>query len=209
MKAKINLLVTSLIGFCCLISCEDEKANNSMTQGESFIDECFLVKGENGKLLDLQITKDENNKMIISAKPSDIKTNIDDLPDFIIVADDVDYNEHSFILPKSETAYWVFEATLGDLNLPKAADGETISAECNCLSYTGGCVTSITKRANNVFYANCNSSISSPCSQGGSGSDLCQWTLPEVVIKDKLFSETATTLIVKSDIIEYNGLIFE
>lgn len=201
-----------VFGLFSLMSCdsENETINENIidTQSNQLIDECFLVRGDRGELLDLHIVRNEDNQVIITTSPSELKSTDEDIPEYIVIANNVEFIDNTFVLPETEENYWVFEVTLGDLNNTKAAPGGgTIAAECHCLAPSGNCKITYTIINNNVFTAQCFSSIDTPCSSSGVGS--CAWTLPEVVIKKTETTEKITTIIVQSDIIDYNGLLYE
>lgn len=205
---KITILMLITIVFYTLVGCGDERDNNIIKQNSKFLDECLIVRGENGELLDLHIVGSVSGEIVITTNKSSVKNGEEKTPDFIIIADDVEFYNNSFILPELETTYWVFEATIGDLNLPKAADGGgKISANCDCHGSTGNCTISWSMLDSNTFVARCDNASENPCNFDGEGS--CLWTYPVSNIQDKSKSEKATTIIIKSENIEYNGLLYE
>jgi hypothetical protein len=209
---KVIWFVFVVFGMFSLMSCESENEtineNIIDAQSNQLIDECFLVRGDRGELLDLHIVRNEDNQVIITTSPSELKSTDEDIPEYIVIANNVEFIDNTFVLPETAENYWVFEVTLGDLNNTKAAPGGgTIAAECHCLAPSGNCTITYNIINNNVFTAQCFSSIDTPCSANGVG--RCTWTLPEVVIKKTETTEKITTIIVQSDIIDFNGLLYE
>lgn len=224
MRKLIKIVVFAFItisGFC-LVSCEDEK-NYTGKENDTLIDECFLVRGNEGELLDLHITRDKNNQVFITTSLSDInahtKSTNDDVHDFIIIAESVEFIDNTFVLPGTDKQYWIFEATLGAPVTTKAAPGGgtgtgssvAITAECNCLANEGECTVTTNSISPNVFTAHCNNSANTPCEL--SGIAQCKWTLPTIIVYPTIQAPTntpkITTIVIESDIIDYNGVLYE
>ncbi len=209
---KSVLLVLASLGMFSLMSCDDKNEEESIIneQESTLIDECLLVRGDQGELLDLHIMRDEDNQVSISTNPSDIKSTDEYIPTCIIIADDIIVSDHLITLPETDKNYWTFEVTLGDLNDFKAPPGGSdINLECNCMAQSGSCSVFYEQPAQNIMVMRCLSKMDSPCSQSGVTQD-CVLTLPTVTIQIKSeTSEETTKLIIESDMIEYNGLIYE
>ena len=201
------------------VSCEKDNSTSTNTLLENEIineesdnkqiDQCFLVRGRKGKLLDLHIARDENNHAFITTSPAQVKSTDENIPEYIIIADGVEFIDNKFILPETDNNYYIFEMSLGDPDTPKAPPGGgTITASCNCLAPSGSCTVTYTVVNDNVFSAQCFSSVDAECSVSGVGQ--CQWTLPEVIVtKELVDSQKTTTVIIESDKLDYNGLPYE
>lgn len=211
---KIVLFVVITFGMFSLVSCKDEDVNmnenNAGKQSNILIDECFLVRGDRGELIDLHISRGQDNKICITTSLSDIKSTDEYIPECVVIANDIEILENTIVLPETKENYWAFEVTLGDLNNLKAAPGgETMTLECHCMAQSGNCKFSLQWFAPNIVAASCLSSVDSPCSQSGVTQD-CQFTTPTITIQAKSeTSEKTTRLIIESNMIEYNGLLYK
>ena len=214
---KTMLLSLAAIGVLVITSCENENGNINLNESDTnpqtteLIDECFLVRGDRGELLDLHIIRNEDNQFFISANPSDLKSTDEYIPEYIIIADGIETYENSIILPKTDKYYWLFEATLADIVGEKTAPGggQTISLECHCMAASGGCRIDLTWISPSIVGAACNSTPDSPCSASGDTSD-CVFTTPTITIQEKSEAFEATTkIIIESEMIDYNGVLYE
>lgn len=218
MNKLISILVIAIVAIM-FASCEKGKENHSEIQEKTLIDECFLVRGDYGELLDLHIVRDKNNNVFITTSLSnanyDTKSTHDDIPDYIIIAKDVEFSDNTFVLPETNENYLIFDATLGDPIASKSVSvapgipggGATISVECNCLSDKGKCAISCIMNGYNVFTATCKSSITDPCEASGIGQ--CQWTLPTITVHESVLFQKSTKIIIESNNIDYNGILYE
>lgn len=171
---------------------------------------CLLVTGDRGDILDLHISRDQNSIVSLTTNPSAIKSSEDpDLHEFIIIAENYEIVDNRVILQSPEKKYWVMEASL---EAPSSKDISNpievgLTAECNCMGPEGYCIVSVTTPNSSVISLHCNKAPGNPCT--GSVTS-CKWTFPAVIVTPKNDHQPKTTLIIiESDKILYNGILYE
>ncbi len=214
-KLQICLTMITLLIGTLLVSCDGKQEtslNNEMELDDTrVLDLCFVALSNDGKLIDLHIVRNVENQVYITAEPSYLKTSDQEIPEYIIIADGVEFVDNSFTLPETSESCWIFEVDLGNPVTTKApTGGGKLVAECNCMAPDGNCTVTYVMHSNSVFTAYCNSNPGNPCQLSGIDGQ-CAWTLPEVIIsmkKNKTAFKT-TKIIVTSDFIDYNGQLYE